>query len=139
MPDPNTSRTASSNQMQLTILSAEAVKPQLGVKANLAVSCNISELPNYHCNLVFTRKHQDLGPIGFLKFESKRPLASGLISLKESDFDEIFELVKNSPPRNASIFLYTKNYIENEIINNSMSGLESNIEINDLGWRYPII
>ena len=139
MPDSNNSRTNSSNQMQLTILSAEAVKPQLGEKVNLAVSCNISELPNYHCNLVFTRKHQDLGPIGFLKFESKRPLASGLISLKESDFDEIFELVKNSPPRNASIFLYTKNYIENEIINNSMSGLESNIEINDLGWRYPII
>ena len=139
MPDPNSSRTNSSNQMQLTILSAEAVKPQLGVKANLAVSCNISELPNYHCNLVFTRKHQDLGPIGFLKFESKRPLASGLISLKDNDFDEIFELVKNSPPRNASIFLYTKNYIENEIINNSMSGRESNVEINDLSWRYPII
>lgn len=139
MPDPNISRTNSSNQMQLTILSAEAVKPQLGVKANLAVSCNISELPNYHCNLVFTRKHQDLGPIGFLKFESKRPLASGLISLKDNDFDEIFELVKNSPPRNASIFLYTKNYIENEIINNSMSGRESNVEINDLSWRYPII
>ena len=139
MPDPNSSRTNSSNQMQLTILSAEAVKPQVGVKANLAVSCNISELPNYHCNLVFTRKHQDLGPIGFLKFESKRPLASGLISLKDNDFDEIFELVKNSPPRNASIFLYTKNYIENEIINNSMSGRESNVEINDLSWRYPII
>ena len=139
MPDPNISQTNSSNQMQLTILSAEAVKPQLGVKANLAVSCNISELPNYHCNLVFTRKHQDLGPIGFLKFESKRPLASGLISLKDNDFDEIFELVKNSPPRNASIFLYTKNYIENEIINNSMSGRESNVEINDLSWRYPII
>ncbi|MEK9571347.1 MAG: hypothetical protein VW124_20165 [Paracoccaceae bacterium] len=139
MPNPNISRTNSSNQMQLTILSAEAVKPQLGVKANLAVSCNISELPNYHCNLVFTRKHQDLGPIGFLKFESKRPLASGLISLKDNDFDEIFELVKNSPPRNASIFLYTKNYIENEIINNSMSGRESNVEINDLSWRYPII
>jgi hypothetical protein len=139
MPNPNISRTNSSNQMQLTILSAEAVKPQLGVKANLAVSCNISELPNYHCNLVFTRKHQDLGPIGFLKFESKRPLASGLISLKDNDFDEIFELVKNAPPRNASIFLYTKNYIENEIINNSMSGRESNVEINDLSWRYPII
>ena len=139
MPDPNISQTTSSNQMQLTILSAEAVKPQLGVKANLAVSCNISELPNYHCNLVFTRKHQDLGPIGFLKFESKRPLASGLIGLKDNDFDEIFELVKNSPPRNASIFLYTKNYIENEIIHNSMSGLESNVDINDLSWRYPII
>ena len=139
MPDPNISQTTSSNQMQLTILSAEAVKPQLGVKANLAVSCNISELPNYHCNLVFTRKHQDLGPIGFLKFESKRPLASGLVSLKDNDFDEIFELVKNAPPRNASIFLYTKSYIENEIIHNSMSGLESNVEINDLSWRYPII
>ena len=126
-------------QMQLTILSAEILKSQLGAKLDISVSCNISELPNYHCNLIFTRKNQDLGPIGFLKFDSKRPLASAIINLKEDDFEDIFKLLKTSPPRSASIFLYTEFYNEDAIISRSMSGEASTVDINDLSWRYPII
>ncbi len=37
-------------QMQLTILSAEMLKSQMGAKLDISISCNISELPNYHCN-----------------------------------------------------------------------------------------
>ena len=36
-------------QMQLTILSAEILKSQIGAKLDISISCNISELPNYHC------------------------------------------------------------------------------------------
>ena len=126
-------------QMQLTILSAEILKAQIGTKLDISISCNISELPNYHCNLIFTQKNQDLGPIGFLKFDSKRPLASAVISLKEDDFADIFRLLKTSPPRSASIFLYTAIYNEDDIINRSMSGEASTIDINDLSWRYPLI
>jgi len=43
-------------QMQLTILSAEILKSQIGAKLDISISCNISELPNYHCNLIFTQK-----------------------------------------------------------------------------------
>ena len=126
-------------QMQLTILSAEMLKSQLGAKLDISISCNISELPNYHCNLILTQKNQDLGPIGFLKFDSKRPLASAVISLKEDDFDNISELLKTSPPRSASIFLYTEIYNEDAIISRSMSGEASTVDINDLSWRYPLI
>ena len=35
-------------QMQLTILSAEMLKSQMGAKLDISISCNISELPNYH-------------------------------------------------------------------------------------------
>ena len=126
-------------QMQLTILSAEILKSQIGAKLDISISCNISELPNYHCNLILTKKNQDLGPIGFLKFDSKRPLASAVISLKEEDFEDISELLKTSPPRSASIFLYTAIYNEDDIINRSMSGEASTIDINDLSWRYPLI
>ena len=126
-------------QMQLTILSAEMLKSQLGVKLDISISCNISELPNYHCNLILTQKNQDLGPIGFLKFDSKRPLASAVISLKEDDFDDISKLLKTSPPRSASIFLYTEIYNEDAIISRSMSGEASTVDINDLSWRYPLI
>ena len=126
-------------QMQLTILSAEILKSQLGAKLDISISCNISELPNYHCNLIFTQRNQEIGPIGFLKFDSKRPLASAVISLKEDDFDDISELLKTSPPRSASIFLYTEIYNEDAIISRSMSGETSTVDINDLSWRYPLI
>ena len=126
-------------QMQLTILSAEILKSQIGAKLDISVSCNISELPNYHCNLIFTKKNQDLGPIGFLKFDSKRPLASAVINLKEDDFSDLFRLLKTSPPRSASIFLYTEIYNEDDIISRSMSGEASTVDINDLSWRYPLI
>jgi len=126
-------------QMQLTILSAEMLKSQMGAKLDISISCNISELPNYHCNLILTQKDQDLGPIGFLKFNNKRPLASAVICLKEDDFEDISELLKNSPPRSASIFLYTETYNEDAIISRSMSGEASTVDINDLSWRYPLI
>ena len=139
MPDVLGPGSKVGGQMQLTILSAEMLKSQLGAKLDISISCNISELPNYHCNLILTQKNQDLGPIGFLKFDSKRPLASAVISLKEDDFDDISNLLKTSPPRSASIFLYTEIYNEDAIISRSMSGEASTVDINDLSWRYPLI
>ena len=139
MRDALGSGSKAGGQMQLTILSAEILKSQIGAKLDISISCNISELPNYHCNLIFTQKNQDLGPIGFLKFDNKRPLASAIISLKEDDFEDISKLLKTSPPRSASIFLYTEIYNEDAIISRSMSGEASTVDINDLSWRYPII
>ena len=139
MRDALSSNSRVGGQMQLTILSAEILKSQLGAKLDISISCNISELPNYHCNLIFTQRNQEIGPIGFLKFDSKRPLASAVISLKEDDFNDISELLKTSPPRSASIFLYTEIYNEDAIISRSMSGETSTVDINDLSWRYPLI
>ena len=139
MRDASSSGSRIGGQMQLTILSAEILKSKIGAKLDISVSCNISELPNYHCNLIFTEKNQDLGPIGFLKFDGKRPLASAVISLKEGDFQDISQLLKTSPPRSASIFLYTESYNEDAIISRSMSGVSSTVDIYDLSWRYPLI
>jgi len=139
MHDARGTGSKAGGQMQLTILSAEILKSQIGAKLDISISCNISELPNYHCNLILTQKNQDLGPIGFLKFDSKRPLASAVISLKEDDFQDISELLKSSPPRSASIFLYTESYNEEAIISRSMSGEASTVDIKDLSWRYPLI
>ena len=139
MHDARGTGSKAGGQMQLTILSAEILKSQIGAKLDISISCNISELPNYHCNLILTEKNQDLGPIGFLKFDNKRPLASAVISLKEDDFQDISKLLKTSPPRSASIFLYTESYNEDAIISRSMSGEASTVDINDLSWRYPLI
>ena len=139
MRDASSSGSRIGGQMQLTILSAEILKSKIGAKLDISVSCTISELPNYHCNLIFTEKNQDLGPIGFLKFDGKRPLASAVISLKEGDFQDISQLLKTSPPRTASIFLYTEIYNEDAIISRSMFGEASTVDIYDLSWRYPLI
>ncbi len=139
MHDARGTGSKAGGQMQLTILSAEILKSQIGAKLDISISCNISELPNYHCNLILTQKNQDLGPIGFLKFDSKRPLASAVISLKVEDFQDISKLLENSPPRSASIFLYTESYNEDAIISRSMSGEASTVDIHDLSWRYPLI
>ena len=139
MHDARGTGSKAGGQMQLTILSAEILKSQIGAKLDISISCNISELPNYHCNLILTQRNQDLGPIGFLKFDSKRPLASAVISLKEEDFQDISKLLENSPPRSASIFLYTESYNEDAIISRSMSGEASTVDIHDLSWRYPLI
>ena len=139
MHDARGTGSKAGGQMQLTILSAEILKSQIGAKLDISISCNISELPNYHCNLILTQKNQDLGPIRFLKFDSKRPLASAVISLKEEDFQDISKLLENSPPRSASIFLYTESYNEDAIISRSMSGEASTVDIHDLSWRYPLI
>ena len=139
MHDARGTGSKAGGQMQLTILSAEILKSQIGAKLDISISCNISELPNYHCNLILTEKNQDLGPVGFLKFDSKRPLASAVISLKEDDFHDISKLLKTSPPRSASIFLYTESYNEDAVISRSMSGEASTVDIYDLSWRYPLI
>ena len=127
------------NQLQLTVLSGEILKRQLGSDHEISLSCNISELPNYHCNVVFKSKQQDIGPIGFLKFEDKRPLVSAFINLGEKDFLDFFDLLKSIPPRHASLFLYTDNYNEEYLLNRSFEQPGISVDVRDLSWRYPLI
>ena len=100
---------------------------------------DISELPNYHCNVVFKSKQQDIGPIGFLKFEDKRPMVSAFINLGEKDFSDFFDLLKSIPPRHASLFLYTDTYDEEYLLNRSFEQPGISVDIRDVSWRYPLI
>lgn len=139
MPNFKDKRFQFGSQLQLTVLSAEIIKRQLDKKINISISCNISELPNYHCNLMFKRKKQDIGPIGLLKFDDKRPLANAIINLGEENFLELLNLLKSIPPRNASIFLYTDSYDEEYLLNRSKISSGLSIDIRDVSWRYPLI
>ena len=90
MPDLSDDAGQMRNQLQLTVLSAEILKRELDKVHDISLSCNISELPNYHCNLVFQQKQQDIGPIGFLQFDAKRPLVNAVINLGEQNFSDFF-------------------------------------------------
>lgn len=139
MPDSSQDSGQGRNQLQLTVLSGEMLKRKLGTDHEISLSCNISELPNYHCNVVFKSKLQDIGPIGFLKFEDKRPLVSAVINLGKKDFSDFFDLLKSIPPRHASLFLYTDNYNEEYLLNRSFDQPGISVDVRDVSWRYPLI
>ena len=124
--------------LQLTVLSSEVVKASMHEGAQISVSCSASELPKHNFTLLLQRKQQDLGPIGHIVFDGKRPLVLALANLGAPTFDEFFDLVRFSPPRNPSIFLKI----------NDMQGLWDmsqqqdtelrKINIYDIGWRFPL-
>ena len=125
--------------LQLTITSAEIVKSSLSEDIVISMSCAASELPKYNCTLILIRKYQDLGPIGHLKCDAKRPLISALANLTDSAFDELIDLVRFSPPRQPSFYLKISN-IQHfiDFAKKDEQNLRA-IPIYDLGWRFPLI
>ena len=125
--------------LQLTITSAEIVKSSLSEDVVISMSCAASELPKYNCTLILRRKDQDLGPIGYLNCDAKRPLISALANLTNSAFDELIDLVRYSPPRQPAFYLKISD------IQHFIDFAKKNdrnlreIPIYDLGWRFPLI
>ena len=125
--------------LQLTITSAEIVKSSLFEDVVISMSCAASELPKYNCTLILIRKDQDLGPIGYLRCDAKRPLISALANLTNSAFDELIDLVRYSPPRQPAFYLKIpdiQHFID--FAKKNERNLRE-IPIYDLGWRFPLI
>ena len=55
--------------LHLTIQSSDIIKTSLAAQSQLSISCDISEVPSVHCKLIISKKNQDLGSIGIIKFE----------------------------------------------------------------------
>jgi hypothetical protein len=84
------------------------------------------------------RKQQDLGHIGHLVFDEKRPLVLALANLNPTSFDEFFDLVRFSPPRNPSIYLKIKDMQALLDMSDRSDGDQQKINIHDIGWRFPL-
>ena len=124
--------------LQLTVLSSEVVKASMQEDAQISVSCSASELPKYNFNLLLQRKQQDLGHIGHLVFDEKRPLVLAFANLNPTSFDEFFDLVRCSPPRNPSIYLKIKDIHALLDMSERSDGDLPKINIHDIGWRFPL-
>jgi len=124
--------------LQLTILSSELVKASVLEDAQISVSCNASELPKYNFTLLLQRQSQDLGPIGFLVFDERRPLISALATLSDPVFNEFFDLVRFTPPRNPSLFLKINDIKSLIEISKQENVNQSKFQIHDIGWRFPL-
>ena len=125
--------------LHLTIQSSDIIKTTIREASQLSISCDISEVPSVHCKLIISKRNQDLGSIGTIKFEKVRPIASAALNLPEQCFEEIKVLLFSSPPRPASLFLKTSQYQESNCEGFSMKNSGKVLEIYDLSWRYPVL
>ena len=60
--------------LHLTIQSSDIIKTSVNSLSQLSISCDISEVPSVHCKLIISKKNQDIGAIGTIKFEKSRPI-----------------------------------------------------------------
>lgn len=125
--------------LHLTIQSSDLIKTSVRALSQLSISCDISEVPSVHCKLIISKKNQEIGAIGAIKFEKSRPIASASLNLSELCFDELRNLLFYSPPRPASLFIKTSQYNETSSGDLYMKNSGQVLEIFDISWRYPIL
>jgi len=140
MRDVQHNNLAKEFSLHLTLLSSDMIKSSIKHSSKISVSCDISEVPKVNCTTIFKIQEQDIGPIGTIKFQKNRPIASATINLSEVSFFELKDLLcLATPPRPASFFLNTSKYTEgvNGEVAMRNSGLA--LEIYDLSWRFPLL
>ena len=140
MRDMEHNRSAKEFSLHLTLLSSDMIKSSIKNTSKISVSCDISEVPKVNCTIVFRRQEQDIGPIGSIKFQKNRPIASATINLSEVSFGELKDLLwLATPPRPASFFLNTSKYAEGVNGEVAMRNSGLTLEIFDLSWRFPLL
>ena len=140
MRDVEHNNLAKEFSLHLTVLSSDMIKSSIKHKSKISVSCDISEVPKVNCTLIFRIQEQDIGPIGSIKFQKNRPIASATINLSEESFCELKDLLSlATPPRPASFFLETSQYVEGINGEVAMRNSGLTLEIYDLSWRFPLL
>ena len=140
MRDMEHNRSAKEFSLHLTLLSSDMIKSSIKNTSKISVSCDISEIPKVNCTIIFRRQEQDIGPIGSIKFQKNRPIASAMINLSEVSFGELKDLLcLATPPRPASFFLNTSKYAEGVNGEVAMRNSGLTLEIFDLSWRFPLL
>ena len=140
MRDMEHNRSAKEFSLHLTLLSSDMIKSSIKNTSKISVSCDISEVPKVNCTIIFRRQEQDIGPIGSIKFQKNRPIASAMINLSEVSFGELKDLLcLATPPRPASLFLNTSKYAEGVNGEVAMRNSGLTLEIFDLSWRFPLL
>ena len=81
------------DELQLTLNSADV--QFLGVAASEAISlsCQISSLPSYNCNVIINSVELISGTIGEIAFKVDKPIASAELDLENSSFENLKFLI----------------------------------------------
>ena len=131
--------TPSYEELRLTVSSAEMVLPGLNQDEEIILSCEISSLPTYNCNVVFRRAATRDELTGQMHFQANRPLVNADLILNFSDFEKLEAMcVRGESVR--PITLYLKIAKSREIHNGEvlMIGNDFVLNVCDLSWRHPL-
>ena len=127
------------DELQLTLNSADIQFRGVAVSEAISLSCQISSVPSYNCNVVLNSVDMVVGPIGEIVFKIEKPIASAELDLETTSFENLKALMKSSPARPASIFLKV---IKNSYISSGeifMPKQNFSLKVCDITIRYPII
>ena len=127
------------DELQLTLNSADIQFLGVAVSEAISLSCQISSLPTYNCNVILNSVEQVDGMIGEIMFKSDKPIASAELNLETASFEKLKFLMQSPPARPASIFLKvvkSSNISSGEVL---LPKQNFALQICDIALRYPIL
>ena len=126
-------------ELQLTVTSAEVVLPSLKNDSEIMLSCEISSLPTYNCNMVFRKSDSNDAMIGQMCFRSARPLVTAEMIVSKENFEKLEKICSGGEPARP-ISLYLKVAKKTEIKNGEIiiGNEDFTVDIFDISWRRPL-
>ena len=126
-------------KLQLTVTSAEIVLTSLKNDTEIVLSSEISSLPTYNCNMVFSKTDSNDSMIGQMYFRSGRPLVTAEISVNYKNFEKLEKICNGGEPVRP-ISLYLKIAKRREIKNGEIiiGNEDFTVDIFDISWRRPL-
>jgi hypothetical protein len=126
------------NFLQLSIMSSDVVRSSVSKSPEISLFCSASELPKHNFVLIISEHHQDVGSIGTITIDPKRPLIYATANLTPKIYMEFWGLIMRSAPRIPSIYISIHSLSEFFLEINKASHKRQTFRISDVGWRYPI-
>ena len=126
-------------KLQLTVTSAEIVLTSLKNDTEITLSCEISSLPTYNCNMVFRKSDLNDTMIGQMCFRSARPLVTAEMLVSYENFEKLEKICSGGEPARP-ISLYLKVAKKTEIKNGEIiiGNEDFTVDIFDISWRRPL-
>ena len=126
-------------KLQLTVTSAEIVLTSLRNDTEITLSCEISSLPTYNCNMVFKKSESNEPMIGQMCFRSVRPLVTAEIFVNYENFQKLEKICSGGEPVRP-ISLYLKVAKRREIKNGEIiiGNEDFTVDVFDISWRRPL-
>jgi len=126
-------------KLQLTVTSAEIVLTSLKNDTEITLSCEISSLPTYNCNMVFRKSDSNDPLIGQMCFRSVRPLVTAEMAVNHRNFEKLEKICSGGEPVRP-ISLYLKVAKRREIKNGEIiiGNEDFTVDVFDISWRRPL-
>ena len=126
-------------KLQVNVTSAEIVLTSLKNDTEITLSCEISSLPTYNCNMVFRKSDSNDAMIGQMCFRSARPLVTAEMIVSKENFEKLEKICSGGEPARP-ISLYLKVAKKTEIKNGEIiiGNEDFTVDIFDISWRRPL-